>query len=167
MIYIFAIDGTPWVKLGFTSYTNPWDRVRRGFWTNSHPKELCGRLSDLVLLHAFEGNLQLEAAIQSLFPPDHGEFWCLHRLPEILKLLRTMTTELDNIWEPLRPESDEKMPCCGGRPNVCYRCSRAFARWHQLQSHIHHVHMKRRVQCPKCGKSMYERNLKRHQSICA
>ena len=166
MIYVFAIDGMPWCKIGYTSYANPWDRVSRGFWTNAHPTDLCGRLSDLSLLHAFHGDLQLESTLKSLFPPDHGEFWNLNRLPEILRLLRLMTTELDNTWRPTAPQPTEKLPCCGGMSNVCYRCHRAFARWHQLQSHIRHVHMQYRVQCPKCNKSMCEKNLKRHQKVC-
>ena len=133
---------------------------------NAHPKELCGQLSDLTLLHAFEGDLKFETMLKLTHPPDHGEFWRSDKLPKILEVLNLLTTEIPNTWTPIAPEATEKMPCCGGRPNKCFSCSASFARFHQLRSHVQTVHMKRRVQCRKCGKSMYERNLKRHQSIC-
>ena len=168
MIYIFNIDGTRWIKIGYTSHENPWLRVTRGFWTNSHPTELCDCLSDVTLLHAFEGGLELEATIKRVFPPDHGEFWYAYKLPNILQyLMEQGIPEFEDDWEPVVPEPDEKLPCCGGRPNVCYRCHRSFARWQQLQRHITYVHMKaRHVQCRKCGKIMYDKHYKRHQGIC-
>ena len=114
MIYIFAIDGTQWVNIGYTSYANPWDRVKCGFWTNAHPKELCGHLSDLTFLHAFEGDLKFETMLKLAHPPDHGEFWRKHKLPKILEVLNLLTTEIPNTWTPITPEVTEKMPCRGG-----------------------------------------------------
>ena len=137
MLYVFGIKGTQWCKLGYTSNTNPWLRVNHGFWTNSHPTELCKKLSDLTLLHAFEGDILLETQIKTIFPPDHGEFWKVQRLTEILNYLNEHTTEIPNAWEPITPTADEMMPCCGGLTNICFTCGRSFARWHQLTSHMY------------------------------
>ena len=49
MLYIFGITGVPWCKIGYTSHSNPWLRVVHGFWTNSHPPELCKKLSVRVV----------------------------------------------------------------------------------------------------------------------
>lgn len=166
MLYVFQIVGTKWCKIGYTSCSNPWNRVRNGFWTNSHPPELCSLLGNLALLAAFEGDLQLETEIKQTFPPDHGEFWHLSKIVDILPYLRSKTKELEDIWETITPEATDKMPCCGGRSNICYRCHRQFARFHQLRQHILDMHRGVRAQCSKCGKQMIPRNLKRHMSSC-
>ena len=61
---------------------------------NAHPKELCGHLSELTFLHAFEGDLKFETMLKLAHPPDHGEFWRKHKLPKILKVLNLLTTEM-------------------------------------------------------------------------
>ena len=43
MLYIFSVEGTDFVKAGFTSGC-PWGRVRDGFWRLVHPEECCGKL---------------------------------------------------------------------------------------------------------------------------
>ena len=43
MLYVFAIEGTQYLKVGYTCGC-PWGRVRDGFWCNVHPEECCGKL---------------------------------------------------------------------------------------------------------------------------
>ena len=76
-LYIFDVINSQYLKFGFTGQSNPWNRIQNGFLTNLHPKELCGRLGseNLNLVHVFKGYCNLEKCIQSLFPPELGEFW--------------------------------------------------------------------------------------------
>ena len=145
MIYIFRMQAEPWIKLGFTSNTNPWTRARNGFWTNSHPTELCNKLGNLILIAAYVGEKALASQIKLYFPPDHGKFWRIHKMPDIVCYLNQMTSEIQDSWRPIKSTQDEKMPCCSGRSNVCYRCSRRFARFHQLLQHIRDMHNKERI----------------------
>ena len=41
MIYAFRFEG--WVKVGWVE-DNPPQRASDGFWENSHPRDLCGKL---------------------------------------------------------------------------------------------------------------------------
>ena len=129
MIYIFRIQAEPWIKIGYTQHNNPWIRALKGFWTNSHPRALCNKLSDLTLVAAYVGDMALEKHIQTNYPPDHGEFWKLDRLPDIICYLNQVTSEIQDTWQPIKNDPDEKMPCCGGRSNICYKCNRHFARF--------------------------------------
>jgi len=168
MLYVFRSLRTPWCKIGYTGQPCPWDRLYpRGFWGVLHPTDLCGHLDpeDFELLTAFEGGRDLESALQSLFPPDRGEFWRAERVDTVLAMLRLMARELDAL--PPRPSvgvltSAELQPCCGGRGHRCYRCGATYARYHRLQQHIADAHRRVRVRCA-CGLEIVPRNLLRHQ----
>ena len=173
MLYVFAISGAPWLKVGITSQPSAWDRVRRGFWTNAHPAEVCGKLGfdGLVLLALFQGGLALERLVQSRFPADSYEFWHSVRLPGILEMLRSEAVEIPAGNWPPRPEGAEcadHRPCCGGRAYDCFDCARVFATWSQLKQHRAGAHSKLpKVPCPSCGGLVkHARNMKAHQKIC-
>ena len=59
MLYLFSHSTLPWVKFGFTR-GDAWRRLP--FWSNQHPRQLCGRLGaeHFTLLRLWEGDLQVE-----------------------------------------------------------------------------------------------------------
>ena len=75
MLYIFEIEGTDFVKMGYTSGC-PWKRACDGFWRLVHPEECCGKLGwdNLQLLTLCRGGLADEALIKEHYPPVAGEF---------------------------------------------------------------------------------------------
>ena len=169
MLYVFdvlhASSGTRWIKIGFTSQTNPWMRISNGFWTNIHPPDLCGRLSpdNLDLIFLFEGDKAVEAVVHNLFPPDHGEFWHKDRQDEIVSMLQLMCHEIPIPPRPaLLDLSGERLPCCGGDIHECRVCGRKFNRIHKLLEHQREVHEARKVKCA-CGADVTQRNMKQHQ----
>ena len=184
MLYIFSIDGTDFVKVGFTSCC-PWGRVRDGFWRLVHPAECCGKLGweNLTLLALSPGNLEDEAVIKQSRPPVIGEFWHRADLPLLLLLFKVQGIGVhgcDNAnWELSLPEKPstpllgrgiEKRPCCGGGVVVCYACQRSFTLWVHLSTHMRESCPARhetglevaRVECYRCNKHVINRNLKRH-----
>ena len=60
-----------------------------GFGPNVHPKKLCPKLNptNLELISLFEGAKRLEQAIQSIFPPEHGELWKEEHLADMVNML--------------------------------------------------------------------------------
>ena len=108
MISIFRIQSEPWIKIGYTQHDNPWIRAQKGFWTNSHPRALCNKLSDLTLVAAYIGDTTLEKQIQKNYPPDHCEFWKLDRLPDIICYLNQATSEIRDTWQPIKDTPDEQ-----------------------------------------------------------
>ena len=64
-IYVLRFEG--YVKLGFAH--NVGQRVADGFWSNSHPRALCNKLSkdDCTLIAQFEGTEQEEIELQTQF----------------------------------------------------------------------------------------------------
>ena len=169
MLYVFdvlrASGGTDWIKIGFTSQTNPWVRISNGFWTNVHPPELCGCLSpdNLDLIFLFQGDQAVEAVVHSLFPPDHGEFWKKDRQDEMIKMIRLMCHEIPIPPRPaLLDVSGERLPCCGGETHECRICGKNFKRIHTLLEHQRDVHQRRRIRCA-CGADVTKRNINQHQ----
>jgi len=139
MLYVFdvlrASGGTDWIKIGFTSQSNPWIGISNGFWTNVHPPELCGCLSpdNLDLIFLFEADRAVEAVVRSLFPPDHGEFWHKGRQDEIVNMIKLMCHELPI---PSRPHSSTYLArdcrvAAARRMNAVYvaRISRGFTHY--------------------------------------
>ena len=171
MLYIFKVVDLPFFKFGFTDETNPWNRIQNGFWTNVHPKELCGKLGfqNFNLLHVFEGDEKLERAMQSIFPPHAGEFWKDEDLSDFVWLLKLITIEMRI---PPRPcfqytEHVEKLACCTGVYHVCWTCGKQFSRFCKLLQHKRDVHELARFRC-SCGKEFPRKgNLDRHvQKSC-
>ena len=165
-MYIYSVVDTQWIKFGYTGQQNPWMRTRSGFWTNCHPAQLCNRLGpeSLELIHMFEGDRRVEAAVQSLFPPVEYEFWDRSQLEPMLQMLRHMVEELPI---PPRPPlfciSDERLPCCdGGQEHACDFCGKTFRREHLMLEHRNDVHLKRKWRCA-CGVEVTRRNLGRHR----
>ena len=154
MLYVFDVVDSQYFKFGLTAQSNPWNRIQKGFWTNLHPMELCGKLGsqNLNLVHVFEGDYNLEKCIQNLFPPQCGEFWEKDDLPKIIEMLRLMTSELEI---PTRPDFEEtevdKLSCCSGELNECWICKRKFKRFRKLLQHKRDVHESPRFRCV-CGK---------------
>ncbi len=116
MIYIFAFPG--FFKLGYASC--PHRRRAMGFWHNSHPPGLCGRLGECTLTHLFEGTEPLERALHALLLPDHGEFYAAERLPQVLAMLALtleplpLPSEAQGLLPPLPPPPSKLRACCGG-----------------------------------------------------
>ena len=185
MLYIFSVEGTDFVKVGFTSGC-PWGRVRDGFWRLVHPVECCGKLGweNLTLLALSPGTMEDEALIKECRPPVIGEFW--HRVDlDMLRLVFKMQAlsvhGCDNEnWELPLPEKPstpligrgiEKRPCCGGEAVVCYACQRSFTLWIHLSTHMRESCPARRetglnqvkVDCSRCNQPVINRNLKRHR----
>ena len=115
MIYIFAFPG--FFKLGYASC--PHRRRAMGFWHNSHPPGLCGRLGECTLTHLFEGTEDLERALHALLLPDHGEFYVEERLPGVLAMLALTLEPLPlpseaHLAPQSQPLASMLRPCCGG-----------------------------------------------------
>ena len=185
MLYIFSIEGTDFVKAGFTS-GRPWDRVRDGFWRLVHPAECCGKLGweNLHLLALAPGSMEDEALIKERRPPVAGEFWRREDLDMLLLVFKMQAISLhgcDNEnWQLPLPEKPaepptgrgiEKRACCGGETIVCYACQRSFTLWVHLSTHMRESCPARRetglevarVECSRCNKHVINRNLKRHR----
>jgi hypothetical protein len=166
MLYVFKVTDTAFFKFGWTEQRNPWDRIQNGMWTNSHPPELCQKLNpeNLELIFLFEGDRRLERAIQSIFPPAHGEFWEDEDLDDIIQMLKLMAEE---IPIPPRPcfhytEHAEKLSCCTGILHTCYSCGMQFSRFCKLLQHKRDKHEVARYKCV-CGKEFPRKgNLDRH-----
>ena len=165
MLYIFKVVDSPFFKFGFTDQTNPWNRIQNGFWTNVHPKELCGKLGfqNFNLLHVFEGDEKLERAMQRIFPPHAGEFWNDEDLSDFVWLLKLITIEMRIPPRPCFIETDvEKLACCTGVWHVCWTCEKQFSRFCKLLQHKRDVHENPRFRCI-CGKEFPRKgNLDRH-----
>ena len=166
MLYFFKIRDAPWVKFGFTNQENPWNRIGNGFYTNSHPPELCNRLGqdNLELIFVFEGDQRLEKVIQNLFPPEKGEFWRDEDLDDMVQMLKLMAEEVSLPPRPsfLPSVTSEKLPCCTGVWHRCYTCGNKFARFCKLLQHKRDVHQANTLKCV-CGKQFARKgNLDRH-----
>ena len=164
MLYLFSHSTLPWVKFGFTR-GDAWRRLP--FWTNRHPRLLCGRLAaeHFTLLRLWEGDLQTEAVIKELFPDRCFEFWPSMYAADIVALMDQMAESISiPPRPPPQPETMERLAdCdCGGTSHVCRECGRSFPRSIKLWQHIEDVHRCVRVKCA-CGKQVISRNLKRHQ----
>ena len=113
MLYIFSWPEPGWFKMGFAGC--PYQRLQRGFWHNTHPPALCGRLNECVLLHAFAGDEAIEKALHDALGADCGEFYMASRLPEVLRLLCLTLERLPLPALPPAPVLPIMLkPCCGG-----------------------------------------------------
>ena len=171
MLYIFKLLDAPWFKFGFTDQRNPWDRIQNGFWTNTHPPDLCQRLSanNLDLIFLFEGDQRLERVIQSIFPPVRGEFWRESYLEDMVNMLKLIAEEIEIPSRPWFCHTDnvEKLACCTGAWHECWVCGKKFARFCKLLQHKRDLHEASRFKCV-CGKDFHRKgNLDRHvQKSC-
>ena len=185
MLYLFSVEGTDFVKAGFTGGC-PWGRVRDGFWRLVHPPECCGKLGweSLQLLALSPGTLGDEALMKERTPPVTGEFWRRQDLDALRLFFKAQACcahgcDSDN-WElplPPKPEAPplgrgiEKRPCCGGTSVVCYACQRSFTLWVHLSTHMRESCPARletglaaaKVVCRVCAVPVIKRNLKRHK----
>jgi len=115
MLYVFKIVDTPFLKMGFTSGC-PWRRVTRGFWSNVHPSECCGKLGwhNLELLAVFKGSLADEAAVKRALPPVTGEFWAEEMAKPLLTLLGFLGENLP------QPRTLRNLPRWAARRSDCH-----------------------------------------------
>jgi hypothetical protein len=170
MLYLFDVNGTDFVKMGFTGQTI-WARVADGFWRNKHPKGCCHKLgfANMELLMLVPGTLADEAVIQAQLPPDEGEFWHKDRLVALKAALLAQCGEpLPMQAKPAEPylgRSDEKFQCCGGVLIRCFECGKEFKLYKRLLTH-------KKESCPAtaepkvvcaCGQEVIRRLLPRHQ----
>ena len=183
MLYLFAIEGTPFVKAGYTARC-PWQRVCDGFWRLVHPREVCGQLGyeSLRLLALSPGTLEDEAVLKDAQPPFCGEFWHEEDAGTIqlfFKVNAIANHGCDNeSWElalPAKPvvpppggRGVEYRMCCGGPGVQCYGCGARFDLWvhfatHRSESCPAGPGVGAKVACEKCSVSVIKRNLKRHQ----
>ena len=166
MLYLFEVLGTDFIKFGWTKHANPWMRIQNGFWTNSHPIELCGKLApeNLNLVHVFDGGLKEEQIIQSIFPSYEFEFWKRTDLEKIVTFMRMMLEEKPlPVTRPIFQEnvSNERLPCCGGIEHKCKICGKTFKRPHKLWEHQRDIHQRIKFKC-KCGVEVCKKHLSRH-----
>jgi hypothetical protein len=166
MLYVFKVLNTPFFKFGWTEKEDPWDRIQTGFWTNVHPKELCGKLhpENLELIFLFEGDRRLELCMQSIFPPAHGEFWKDEDLDDMIQMLKLIAEELPVPSRPcfLYTQHAEKLSCCTGILHTCYSCGMQFSRFCKLLQHKRDKHEVAGYKC-LCGKEFFRKgNLDRH-----
>ena len=171
MLYLFKVINSPFFKFGWTEKEDPWDWIRNGFWTNSHPPELCQKLNpeNLELIFLFEGDRRMERAMQSIFPPANEEFWKDEDLEDFVWMLKLISEE---IQIPPRPcsaytENVEKLACCTGILHTCYSCGMQFSRFCKLLQHKRDKHEVARYKC-LCGREFPRKgNLDRHvQKSC-
>ena len=170
-LYIFRVEGTGFVKLGYTA-TCPWRRISNGFWSNIHPPACCNRLDwqhlDLVAFYA--GGLEIEAAVKTAISPVAGEFYSEELLGPITTLLEFLVARLPLPQRPeVQPLVDrpvEKLPCCTGRTWQCWTCEKVFSRFHHLQQHLRMHSGGDKATCSRCKIEVVKRNLKRHQGSC-
>ena len=165
MLYVFRVVDSQYIKFGWAERKNPYDRIINGFWTNDHPDELCGRLGaeNLELIYLFEGDQKLERVIQSLFPPDRGEFWKEEDSDEMINMLKLIAKEIPVPRRPIiRQGLSEKLACCTGIWNDCFTCGMKLKIFCKLLQHKRDVHENAKFRCA-CGK-MFPRkgNLHRH-----
>ena len=151
MLYVFKVTGTAFFKLGWSEQGNPWDRIRNGFWTNSHPPELCQKLNpeNLELIFLFEGDRRLELCMQSIFPPAHGEFWKDEDLDDMIQMLKLIAEEIPIPPRPCFPytEHAEKLSCCTGILHTCFTCGMQISRLCKLSHHKEAVHEAPKYRC--------------------
>ena len=170
MLYIFDVVNSQYFKFGWTERPNAYDRIQNGFWTTLHPKELCGRLGseNLNLVHVLEGYRNLEKCIQSLFPPERGEFWKKDDLEKMIKMLRPMTPELVIPSRPdLRETEVGKLACCSGAWHECWICKMRFKRSCKLLPHNRDVHDNASSRCVRGKELPMKGNLDWHvQESC-
>ena len=183
MPYVFAIEGTQYLKVGYTS-TCPWERARDGFWRVVHPKACCGQLGweNLRLLLLSPGTLAEEKQLHDCLQFEDGEFYPLEQLDSIKLFFKLNGWNHgcgNDDWELPLPEKPaapplgrgiEKRPCCGGSGVICYACERHFALWIHLSTHMRESCPMRqaseqaKVECGTCATHVIKRNLKRHQA---
>ena len=139
MLYFFKIIDSPFFNFGSTEKEDPWDRIRNGFWTNSHPPELCQKLNpdSLKLIVLFKKSRRLERPMQSIFPPALGEYWKDEDLEDFVWLLKLISEE---IPIPSRPcfhytQHAEKLYCCTNILHTCFTCAMQFSRFCKLLQH--------------------------------
>jgi len=164
MLYLFSHSTLPWVKFGYTR-GDAWSRLP--FWSNRHPRQLCGSLGaeHFTLLRCWAGELQTEALIKDLFPDRSFEFWPARYAADIVALVDLLQEAVSvPPRPPPQPETMERRAdCdCGGTSHVCRECGRSFPRSIKLWQHIEDVHRATRARC-LCGEQVIPRNLKRHQ----
>ena len=133
MIYVVQFPG--FVKVGFTAQT--WEmRAARGFWSNKHPTELCGKLDDFNIISAFEGSMELEQIIHNdLLSGGIGEFYEESTTDDILTLLRSICPEIP-VQKAIRTLPKQLRECCRGSPWKCGRCKKTFSRKDKMMNHI-------------------------------
>ena len=164
MLYLFSHSTLPWVKFDYTR-GEAWRRLP--FWTNRHPRQLCGQLGseNFTLLRTWVGDMQTEALIKELFPDRCFEFWAVRYAADIVALVDLLQEAVSvPPRPPPQPETMERLAdCdCGGTSHVCRECGKSFPRSIKLWRHISDVHRQTRARC-LCGEVVVPRNLKRHQ----
>ena len=182
MLYVFAIDGTDFVKVGYTGGC-PWNRACDGFWRCRHPAALCGHLGwgALRLLFLSPGILEEEKRLHAdMQRGDDGEFYTMSQLPRLQALLEANGRDRHGCgddWQlPLPPKpvvpppgrGIEKRPCCGGAWHVCYSCQARFSLYVHLSTHMRESCPERptaaKIPCGKCGERVISRNMGRHRN---
>ena len=181
MLYLFSIEGTDYVKAGYTARC-PWQRVCDGFWRLVHPPAVCGKLGyeNLRLLAMSPGDVEDELRLHAAIQPVVGEFW--HRDDaEMIKLFFKANSIVEHAcdndtWELFLPDKPavpppgrgiEKRLCCGGSELICYDCGRPFGLWIHLSTHLRESCPNRagggdREVCSRCHVRVIKRNMKRH-----
>lgn len=162
MIYIIIFGS--YFKLG--ACADPGERMTRGFWHNTHPPELCGKLGDFTLLQLYEGCLSLERALHEILVPDVGEFYKTERLDTVLHFLElvlaqsTRASHVSHVRKPTDSSRErDRKPCCGGQHG-------GFERDDHMRRSF--VTKGRKAPCERCGKMLSVRRdkVKQHLSSC-
>ena len=113
MIYAFAWEG--WVKVGWSK--TPMQRASDGFWENSHPTDLCGKLCPphCKLIGLWEGTKEEENALQEQFNEGilkkgdaHNEFYPIEEWAKFYRDLMTHHKELPLQMEYPRNRNTKK-----------------------------------------------------------
>ena len=148
MIYAFAWK-EGWVKLGWAS--DPMQRASDGWWANSHPKELCGKLCPphCELLGMWEGTKEEEKSLQEQWNEGilkkgdvHNEFYPIEEWPKIYRELMTHHKEmpLQINYPPTSGHEKARKKCCGGREYFCQFCPKTFDKASNWERHVKKVH---------------------------
>ena len=143
MIYAFAWEG--WVKVGWSK--TPMQRASDGWWENSHPTDLCGKLCPphCKLIGLWEGTKEEENALQEQFNEGilkkgdvHNEFYPIEEWPKIYRDLTTHHKELPLQMEypPKSKYEKARKKCCGGREYFCQFCPETSDKASNWKRHV-------------------------------
>ena len=150
-IYAFQWE-EGWVKLGWAN--DAMQRASDGWWENSHPTDLCGKLCPphCELTGLWEGTKEEEKALQEQFNEGmlkkgdvHNEFYPIEEWPKIYRDLMTHHKEmpLQINYPPASGHEKARKKCCGGREYFCQFCPKTFDKASNWTRHVKKVHFKK------------------------
>ena len=141
---LYAFKWPGWIKLGFSADIG--QRAADGFCDNSHPPELCNRLTfeHFSPLGAWEANEEDEKELHKQFNEgvlrrcdNANEFYLETEWPKIQRELDTCFPRLalPEVWPPPNKVKSIRA-CCRGWKHWCGDCGMMFANNSNRKRHL-------------------------------